>query len=407
MPAADPGRIRLLEDWPALDVEVVVADVPAFGWRPVRLTATEEAHPDEVDDGDTIATDTVAVQAVADGTLTLRAGGRVFAGLGAVEDTGDRGDTYDWDPVVDGPGTELTDVTIERHRHPSGLQRLVVTRTFAVPVGLAPDRERRADDLTTVTLRTTARVAPGVDRVDLGVELDDPAADHRLRLLFPTGVPTTTFRAATTFAVATRRTALPEAHGWQHPPLPTFAHQGWIEVDGLTVAAPGLPEGEVTADGTIAVTLLRSVGHLTRMDLRTRPLPAGPGLVTPEAQCRQGITAELALSVDTTPARVHADELGMRAVPAGDQPLAAAGASLLSVGPEGLIVSALKPAEDGDGLVLRLLNPTDQPVTATVAVGLDVVATTARLDETGEAGADLTAVPVAAHGLTTLRLRPT
>ena len=287
-PSADPGRVRLLEDFPALDLELVVTDVPAFGWRRVSLTAAE-AHPDEVDEAVTIATDDLEVTVADDGTLTLTAGGHTYTGLAAVDDIGDRGDTYDHDPVSDGPGAELAAVTVERRRHPSGIQRLVVTRTFAVPVGLTPDRERRADETVALTLRTEARVAPGVARVDLHVDLDDPAADHRLRLLFPTGAETATFRTATTFGVANRATEPPEAHGWLHPPPPTFPHQGWIEANGLVVAAPGLPEGEVGPDGTIAVTLLRSVGFLTHMDVRTRPLPAGPGLATPEAQCREGI----------------------------------------------------------------------------------------------------------------------
>ncbi len=406
LPSPDPGRVRLLEDFPALDLELVVADVPAFGWRRVALTAGP-AQPDEVDDGRVIAAGDLEVTAADDGTLTLRRGDRVVTGLVGMEDTGDRGDTYDWDPVTDGPGLEVTEVAVARHRHPSGIQRLVVTRRLLLPAALAPDRKRRADEWVTATLVVTARVAPGVDRVDLHVELGDPAEDHRLRLLFPTGSPTTTFRAATTFDVATRSTALPEAHDWQHPPLPTFPHQGWIEVDGLAVAAPGLPEAEVTPDGTIAVTLLRCVGFLTRMDLRTRPLPAGPGLATPEAQCPGGITADLALSLGADPGSLAADELGLRAVPAGPDPLLAEGDSLLAVEPTTVVLSALKPAEDGDGMVVRLLNPTDQPVTATVRTGLPVAATEVRLDETGDLTAvDLAAVTVPAHGLRTLRLRP-
>ena len=407
-PSADPGRVRLLEDFPALDLELVVTDVPAFGWRRVSLTAAE-AHPDEVDEAVTIATDDLEVTVADDGTLTLTAGGHTYTGLAAVDDIGDRGDTYDHDPVSDGPGAELAAVTVERRRHPSGIQRLVVTRTFAVPVGLTPDRERRADETVALTLRTEARVAPGVARVDLHVDLDDPAADHRLRLLFPTGAETATFRTATTFGVANRATEPPEAHGWLHPPPPTFPHQGWIEANGLVVAAPGLPEGEVGPDGTIAVTLLRSVGFLTHMDVRTRPLPAGPGLATPEAQCREGISADLALSVEPDPATIQADELGLRAVAAGEEPLLPSATPLLSVTPS-VLVSALKPAEDGDGLVLRLLNPGDQPEPVTVALGFAAERSEVRLDESAgaegqsedEAEADIVVAP---RALRSFRLR--
>lgn len=64
--------------------------------------------------------------------------------------------------------------------------------------------------------------------------------------------------------------------------------------DRTALFAPGLPEmralaGTETATGAdqeIVVTLLRSVGWLSRFDLRSRTTGAGPMLATPEAQCQ-------------------------------------------------------------------------------------------------------------------------
>ena len=146
-----------------------------------------------------------------------------------------------------------------------------------------------------LTVRVEARVAPRVDRVDLHVETDNPARDHRVRLLFPTGAPVESFLAATTFDVATRTNVPPPATGWWHVPPDTFPHQGWVSANGLTVGAPGLPEAEVTEEGVIAVTLLRAVGWLSHLELRRRPIPAGPTLVAPDAQCPDGIGADLTI----------------------------------------------------------------------------------------------------------------
>ena len=138
----DPDRVRMIEDWPALDVELVVEDVPAFGWRTVRLTASD-AHDDVVDDGRTIGDGHgLEVTVADDGTLTVTDGTRSFAGLAAVEDLGDRGDTYDFDPVATIPGPDTVAVDVERHRHPSGIRRLVVTRTLEVPARLDPGPRR-------------------------------------------------------------------------------------------------------------------------------------------------------------------------------------------------------------------------------------------------------------------------
>ena len=119
-----------------------------------------------------------------------------------------------------------------------------------------------------------AVAVPGVPWVAITVTFENAVRDHRLRLRFPTGARTTEHQAATTFGVMTRSTSLPDASTWLHPPPATFPHQGWIEANGLVVGAPGLPEAEVTADGTILVTLVRSVGWLARFDVGT---PSDPG----------------------------------------------------------------------------------------------------------------------------------
>src|SRR5207249_3051785 len=187
---ADEGtdRIRLLADVPARTIEFVAAAVPAFGWRRFRL-APSGRHPDLEDEAREISCDAIGVAAGEDGTLAVRLGDRTYNGLAGLEDVGDRGDAYDFDPVREGEAT------------------------------LAEVRVRR------------------------------------------------------------------DASRWVHPAPSTFPHQGFVAANGLTVAAPGLPEAEVTPDGIIAVTLVRAVGWLARMDLRSRPRPAGPLMPAPGAQC--------------------------------------------------------------------------------------------------------------------------
>jgi hypothetical protein len=421
-PSGDVGRVRMVEDVPPLDLELLVEDVPAFGWRRVHLAPSSTPTDDEVDGGTTISNGAVEVGVAPDGTLTLSCGDRSFSGLAGIEDQGDRGDTYDFDPVdqLGDPGASLRSVIVERRRHPSGIQRLVVTRRFDVPACVAPERDRRVDDTVVLTVRLEARVAPKIDRVDLHVETDNPARDHRLRLLFPTGAPVGSFLAATTFDVATRTEVPPPATGWWHVPPDTFPHQGWVSANGLSVAAPGLPEAMVTPEGVIAITLLRAVGWLSHLELGRRPIPAGPTLVVPDAQCSDGISADLSLRVIAgrvpdpghAAATAAADELGLRAVPAGSAPLFAEGRSLVRVDPASVVLSALKPAEDGDGVILRVLNPTDDEIEVSVTVDLPFgEAVSVRLDETPDGrlcerrGSRLV-LPTGAHALRSVRLRP-
>ncbi|MGZ4737500.1 MAG: glycoside hydrolase family 38 N-terminal domain-containing protein [Acidimicrobiia bacterium] len=411
----DPGRVRMLNEFPALDVEVVVADIPPFGWRRVRLAPGPES-PDQVDDGRDISAGSLRVLAAEDGTFTIRFGTREYTGLGEIEDEGDRGDSYDFDPVDDATRARVSSVLVTRSRHESGIQRLTIEREVAIPAGLAASRSERTDEVVTVRVITEARVAPGLDRVDLHVEVTNPARDHRLRLRFPTGAPISSFRAATTFDTARRVTDPVDATGWEHPAPRTFPHQGWIAANGLRVGAPGLPEAEVTPDGVIAVTLLRAVGWLARLDLVARPIPAGPGLEAPGAQCPDGVVAELTLAPsddDADGRNARAGELGLRAVPAGDPPILPPETALVTIESPNIELSALKPAEDGNGIVLRVLNPTDVAVPAAIRLGIPVSeVTSVRLDETPDGDVvelvdDVVRIDVGPHALRTLRLGTT
>jgi alpha-mannosidase len=215
------------------------------------------------------------------------------------------------------------------------------------------------------------------------VTLDNHVDDHRFRLRFPTGAPVAAFRAATTFDVAARSTTTPEDTQWVHPAPTTFPQQGWVAPNGLLIGAPGLPEAEVTADGAIAVTLLRSVGWLSRSDLRTRPVQAGPGMPAPGAQCHGTLSARLVIARALDPSIARDAELGFHAVPVGDTPLLESDVSLLTLAPRELELSTVKPASDDDGVIVRVLNPTDDPLEAHLRVAWQPSSATAvRLDET-------------------------
>jgi mannosylglycerate hydrolase len=183
-----------------------------------------------------------------------------------------------------------------------------------------------------------------------------------------------------------------------------------VAVNGLVVSAPGLPEAEVRPDGTLLVTLVRSVGWLARFDVRTRPLPAGPEMPAVGAQTQGTVVARVRLAAD--PGAVEDAERGLRAVLGGPEPLLEAGRPLLSLEPPELVLSACKPAEDGDGLVVRVLNPTDAEHGATLTFGFGVrEAEAVRLDEstteqplTRDGGA--LRFPVPPHALRSARVRP-
>ena len=74
--------------------------------------------------------------------------------------------------------------------------------------------------------------------------------------------------------------------GYGEVPLPTFPARGLVAAGGIVVLLDHVMEYELVDDGReLALTLLRSVGLISRNVHPYREIPAGPELAVPEAQC--------------------------------------------------------------------------------------------------------------------------
>jgi mannosylglycerate hydrolase len=122
------------------------------------------------------------------------------------------------------------------------------------------------------------------------IVVDNQARDHRLRVLCETGTRSLTHVAGAAFDWLDRETRVSPRRGWIEQPTAERTIHDLVAVEGATrglaVGVDGLREYAVLHDGrTIAVTLLRAVGFLSRGDLPERRGHAGPALETPSAQC--------------------------------------------------------------------------------------------------------------------------
>ena len=127
----------------------------------------------------------------------------------------------------------------------------------------------------------------GLDRFELTSVIQNEAEDHRLRVLIRYDGAANEVRAESQFAVARRPLApLPPRVDWVEPPVPTAHTLGAVALGTLVLLTKGLPEYEASEDG-LRLTLLRCVGTISRpAGMPTRPLAAGPGIATPDGQCR-------------------------------------------------------------------------------------------------------------------------
>ncbi|MEV4286407.1 glycoside hydrolase family 38 C-terminal domain-containing protein [Nonomuraea bangladeshensis] len=244
----------------------------------------------------------VRVTFAADGTLTLvGADGTTITGAGRIVDGGDVGDTYNYAP----PAHDLLvsePVAVETELIHSGplVAVVEVRRTYEWPAagdGLAETPELPARSRTTRTERTvvTTRVElrSGEPFVRLRLDFDNRCDDHRVRFHVPLPEPATESHAEGQFAVVTR--GLTAEPGCGETPLPTFPASSWVAAGGAAVLLEHVTEYELTGDGELALTLLRSAGYLSRNRNALRPEPAGPQLPTPAAQSRGLRSLNLAL----------------------------------------------------------------------------------------------------------------
>ena len=191
---------------------------------------------------------------------------------------------------------------------------------------------------------------------------------------------------------------------------------------GLAVLAPGFFEYELAPDGDLRVTLLRAIGQLSRADLPTRPGHAGWPTATPEAQCpgvdrlqlaiapvdagdlRDGGTLpELWEDVFLPPRAVWLRQATTLRLPDLDVELEGAG----------LVLSAVKPSEDGDAVVLRCYNARGEAVDGRWRLGRAVArAILQRADERGGSelplleGGQVIPFQAGPHALVTIALYP-
>ncbi len=371
------------------DIGFVAADVPGYGYKIYRLEAgmPDEARVAQQHERSSVENDFFVVEvAPGNGTLTVtdKRTGRALSGLNRFVDGGDRGDEYNFceperDSLIDSPhGPASVNVT-----ECAGSRWLTVDMTYRLPARLSADRSSRSEEWCDGRIVSTITLTDGVPRIDISTTVHNVVEDHRVRAYFPSGVRTNVSKADEHFGVIERPLELPkwDRETWFEQPLGTHPHKAFVSVDdgnfGLTIANRGLPEYEVLdePDGaTIALTLLRCVGWLSRDDLSSRRGGAGPPLRTPGAQMpgRQTLeysiiphagdwasaNAHVAAVQFVRPARARWQNHGIGHIgPSG---------SLLDVDSPAFQVTAIKRAEDGDGVIVRLYNTLDEPAQATV-----------------------------------------
>jgi alpha-mannosidase len=242
----------------------------------------------------------------------------------------------------------------------------------------------------------------GSDKLDVSVTLDNKLENHRVRVLFPTGINSDENYAGQPFDIVKRPKISPYPNDETHPNTNFVGIDG--EGEGIAIINEGLYEYEHMTDenSTLALTLLRCTGEIGKY--------LGEEARTPEGQCigkhtlsfavypylNDHVAANVANEASALVSPVYATYQhhdynvfvgGRPFVQASDIPVSFTRpieAPKVKVPLEytsfkikesvtgAMVLSAFKAAQDGDGYVLRFYNCSEKADDVTLTTGFKI-----------------------------------
>ncbi|MEN6358076.1 MAG: glycoside hydrolase family 38 C-terminal domain-containing protein [Armatimonadota bacterium] len=378
---------------------IAVKDVPSVGYKAYRVEVTDKPNRQPATmllGPDTAENEYLAVTVSSDGTLYIldKQTDAAYTTCLIFEDGADVGDGYNYikpmnDKVVTSLGAKCRVSIAENNA-----VRVVfeIETDLELPASIDSTREGRLDENVICKVKTFVTLAAGSKRVDFKTIIDNQAKDHRLRVLFPTGIPATVSHAEQAFDVVERSISVPVCADWKEPLPTTHPQKSFVDISGggvgFTLINKGLPEYEVRDDEarTIALTLLRATGS-----------GVGGAELQTDAQMIGEHTFEYAIyphSGDWEEAKswVQAHEfnepliIGQTGVHDGDLPMEK---SFIENNDDRFILSAIKKAESDDALILRGFNTGSNSLDVNLGVDCARKAEKTDLSEKSTGEADL------------------
>ena len=258
---------------------------------------------------------------------------------------------------------------------------LGVAYDFEVPADHG-DGTGRSEVLSRIPVRIEYCLRQGSERLEVALNLNNTAKDHWLRANFPSHIRTDHSTADTHFDIISRPIALPDSTGWAEEAFGTHPLQTFVSVDDkkdcLAILSQGLFEYEVLEDNatTVALTLLRACRIKLAVSERFTELP-DTGVQCPGEQTFRysifagaGDWSRNALLLQAADAS-HPVRSIMTGRGQGNLPVEK---SLFTLNTTALCVSAVKQAEDGKGLIIRLFNPTERTQKGILSFGVEIKA---------------------------------
>ncbi|CAH7152964.1 alpha-mannosidase [Vibrio chagasii] len=396
----DPGKVdRQIVHYgnydPFMEFDIQIKrTVPAMGFTTLHIQGNEKGAVKVAERKDyLLENEYYRINVNDNATLTIfdKETEQVFDQVLRLEDGSDDGDEYDYSPSRQEWLLYSDEFPVETSIDHQGFQSVAnIAFRMKVPANLA-EREERTGQNGFIEAQCQVVLKQGSRRIEVRMELDNQADDHRVRVLVPTPFVSETVVADNQFGCITRPTNDPamavwEEEKWKEAPVPVYQLMNFAALEngraGMAIMSNGLREFEVIASqgddnrDTFALTLFRGIGVLGKEELLLRPgRPSGIKIPTPDSQVRGKLVCEFTLCgfsgnhIDAnimaqardnvTPVECY-NKIPYNAMKlnVGEQNLPMS-FSLLSKQQAGAVLSVLKKAEDEDALIMRVYNPAE------------------------------------------------
>ncbi|MEZ8735675.1 mannosylglycerate hydrolase [Vibrio sp. 10N.239.312.D08] len=396
----DPGKVdRQIVHYgnydPFMEFDIQIKRiVPAMGFTTLHIQGNEKGAVKVAEQKDyLLENEYYRINVNDNGTLTIfdKETEQVFDQVLRLEDGSDDGDEYDYSPSRQEWLLYSDEFPVETSIDHQGFQSVAnIAFRMNVPANLA-EREERTGQNGFVEAQCQVVLKQGSRRIEVRMELDNQADDHRVRVLVPTPFVSETVVADNQFGCITRPTNDPamavwEEEKWKEAPVPVYQLMNFAALEngkaGMAIMSNGLREFEVIASqgdenrDTFALTLFRGIGVLGKEELLLRPgRPSGIKIPTPDSQVRGKLVCDFTLCgfsgnhIDANimaQARDNVTQIecynkipyNAMKLNVGEQNLPMS-FSLLSKQQSGAVLSVLKKAEDEDALIMRVYNPAE------------------------------------------------
>ncbi|MEZ9145362.1 mannosylglycerate hydrolase [Vibrio sp. 10N.286.52.C3] len=396
----DPGKVdRQIVHYgnydPFMEFDIQIKrTVPAMGFTTLHIQGNEKGAVKVAEQKDyLLENEYYRINVNDNGTLTIfdKETEQVFDQALRLEDGSDDGDEYDYSPSRQEWLLYSDEFPVETSIDHQGFQSVAnIAFRMNVPANLT-EREERTGQNGFVEAQCQVVLKQGSRRIEVRMELDNQADDHRVRVLVPTPFISETVVADNQFGCITRPTNDPamavwEKEKWKEAPVPVYQLMNFAALEngkaGMAIMSNGLREFEVIASkgdenrDTFALTLFRGIGVLGKEELLLRPgRPSGIKIPTPDSQVRGKLVCEFTLCgfsgnhIDANIMAQARDNVTLiecyNKIPynamklnVGEQNLPMS-FSLLSKQQSGAVLSVLKKAEDEDALIMRVYNPAE------------------------------------------------